>query len=121
MGELKTITELHCTLVRSWHTKKQAFHYLQGLFLDCGNFARRQDGRGGGPDGTAGTLFHLCCGFEAMRIILMWAKCRHFLWQSPRRGIIRMRIRSFRRDSLEYYFPFAFPFVLMHACVLFCG
>jgi hypothetical protein len=41
-GELRASFELAFTLLRRWYIGKEAFDYPQGLDLDCGNFARRQ-------------------------------------------------------------------------------
>ena len=63
-GGLRDSIELALTLLIRWYIGKEAFDYPQRLDLDCGNFARRQDGRGAGSGSTAGTAFYLFRGFE---------------------------------------------------------
>ena len=54
---------------------KEAFDYPQKLDLDCGNFARRQDGRGADAGSTAGTSSYLFRGFEALHRCFLWVTC----------------------------------------------
>ena len=57
--ELRTSFELAFTLLIRWSIGKEAFDNPQRLDLDCGDFARRQDGSRAGAGSTGGTLSHL--------------------------------------------------------------
>jgi hypothetical protein len=73
-GDLRAGYDLALTLVIRWYIGKEAFDYLQRLDLDCGNFARRQDGRGAGSGSTAGTSSYLFRGFEKFYRCFLWIK-----------------------------------------------
>jgi hypothetical protein len=74
-GELRASSELAFTLLRRWYIGKEAFDYPQRRDLDCGNFARRQDGRGAGAGSTAGTSSFLFRGFEAFHRCFLCINC----------------------------------------------